>query len=102
LTAAKEYIVGTLHRVKEEHPEVGFLEGNPGVWAIASVIFDSLSWTDMSAYYLNKVRAVVKSRPFSEQVDFDRGLAGLLYTIEFLEGYYGNRLFERGDVIAIG
>jgi hypothetical protein len=28
---------------------------------------------------------VLKRRPFTRQVDFDRGLAGLLYTVEFVE-----------------
>ena len=43
LQTAKLYIDGSLGRMTfGRWEEVGFLEGNPGVWAIASVIYDSL------------------------------------------------------------
>jgi len=38
-------------------------------------------------------------RPITNQVDYDRGLAGFLYVIEFLETYYGRSLFKRADVV---
>jgi hypothetical protein len=44
---------------------------------------------------------IVKRRPFTNQVDFDRGLSGLLYVIEFLERYYDKHIFERSDVLDI-
>ena len=43
LSLAKQYIDGSLSRMRYDRPDaVGFLEGNPGVYAIASVIYDSL------------------------------------------------------------
>lgn len=47
LTWAKEYIDGSLSRMRYDRSDaVGFLEGNPGVYAIASVIYDSLGFAD--------------------------------------------------------
>lgn len=41
LALAKEYIDGALSRMRYDRDDaVGFLEGNPGVYAIASVIYD--------------------------------------------------------------
>jgi hypothetical protein len=61
--------------------EVGFIEGNPGVWAIASVVYDSLGQKDKANEFIGNINKVLKRRPFTRQVDFDRGLAGLLYTV---------------------
>jgi hypothetical protein len=43
------YIDGSIGRIiLGDREEVGFLEGNPGVWAIAAVIYDSLGLKDKS------------------------------------------------------
>lgn len=83
------YIDGSIGRIiLGDREEVGFLEGNPGVWAIAAVIYDSLGLKDKSDEYLANIEKTLKQRPFTRQVDFDRGLAGLLYTVDFVESYF--------------
>jgi hypothetical protein len=45
LLLAKEYIDGSLkHMRTDQDDRVGFLEGNAGVYAVASVIYDSMGW----------------------------------------------------------
>ena len=86
LGQAKAYIDGSLGRIQlGRSEEVGFIEGNPGVWAVASVVYDSLGLTGKANEFLGNINKVLKRRPFTRQVDFDRGLAGLLYTVEFVE-----------------
>jgi hypothetical protein len=38
----------------------GFLEGNPGVWAIAHVIYDSLGNTYFADQFLETIKSVFK------------------------------------------
>lgn len=45
LGLAKEYIDGSLKKMRTDKDDlVGFLEGNAGVYAVASVIYDSVGW----------------------------------------------------------
>ena len=47
LGLAKEYIDGSLANIRtDQDDKVGFLEGNVGVYAVASVIYDSIGWTE--------------------------------------------------------
>ena len=71
------------------------------MWAIASVVYDSLGRKDKADEYIAQIAKVLKRRPLTRQVDFDRGLAGLLYTVEFVEGYYGREIFSRADVLMV-
>ncbi len=96
LLLSKEYIDGSLkHMRTDQDDRVGFLEGNAGVYAVASVIYDSIGWSQQSQDFLANVVQIVGRRPLTNQVDNNRGLTGLLYTIEFLESYYGKQLFDR-------
>lgn len=40
--------------------------------------------------------------PYSREVDFDIGYSGFLYTVEFLERYYGKTIFPREEIVKIG
>jgi hypothetical protein len=45
LLLSKEYIDGSLKNMRTDQDDrVGFLEGNAGVYAVASVIYDSIGW----------------------------------------------------------
>jgi hypothetical protein len=49
LSISKEYIDGSLSRIRTDRDDaVGFLEGNAGVYAIASVIYDSVGRADQA------------------------------------------------------
>jgi hypothetical protein len=49
LGLAKEYIDGSLANMRtDQDDKVGFLEGNAGVYAVASVIYDSIGWTEQA------------------------------------------------------
>lgn len=88
LIVAKDYIEGSLSRMRyDRNDAIGFLEGNPGIWAIAAVIYDALGNELLVYNYISHIQQVMY-RPLTNQVDFDRGMAGFLYTIEFLEGYF--------------
>ena len=56
LGLAKEYIDGSLVKMRtDQDDKVGFLEGNAGVYAVASVIYDSMGWTDQAQEFIAKV-----------------------------------------------
>ena len=49
LLLAKEYIDGSLKNVRRDKDDlVGFLEGNAGLYAVASVIYDSAGWNEQA------------------------------------------------------
>lgn len=77
---------------------ISFVNGNVGVFSIASVIYDSLGQRDTALGYVEKVREVFH-RPITDKVDYDDGIPGFLYALEFLETYYGHQLFEREDIV---
>ena len=64
---------------------MGFLQGNVGVYAVASVIYDACNDKASSDQYLDLIRDIIKNRRYTIHLNQYRGLAGLLYTIEFLE-----------------
>jgi hypothetical protein len=53
LGLAREYIDGALKQMRTDRDDaVGFLEGNAGVYATASVIYDSLGLKEQAMGYL--------------------------------------------------
>ena len=61
------------------------MQGNVGVYAVASVIYEASNDQVKSDEFLELIRDIIKNRRYSIHLNQYRGLAGLLYTIEFLE-----------------
>lgn len=77
---------------------ISFVNGNPGVYATASVIYDSMGLKSEAELYIAKVKEVF-SQPMTNKIDYDDGIPGFLYTLDFLEAYYNTTLFDRKDVV---
>lgn len=98
---AREYIEGSLQRISYDFDEfISFINGNVGVYSIASVIYDTLGETMKAQHYLEKVKEV-QGKPFTHLVDYDDGIAGFLYAVEFLESYYQRQIFDREFIVSI-
>lgn len=98
LSLAKQYIDGALSRVSNDFDDfISFVNGNPGVFSIASVIYDTLGLKTEAMEFVEKVNQVF-SKPITNKTDYDDGIPGFLYAIDFLESYYGKQLFARSDV----
>eukprot|EP00347_Sterkiella_histriomuscorum_P003864 403362648 len=98
LDLAHQYIEGSLKDVSNDFNEyISFVNGNVGLFAIASVIYDSLGQTDKAQYYIDQVKEVFH-RPMTDKIDYDDGIPGFLYALDFLETYYDRQIFEREDV----
>ena len=86
---AKLYIDGSLSRLSYDFNNyISFVNGNPGIYSIASVIYDTLGLKSEAAKYIERVKEVFKM-PMTNMVDYDDGIPGFLYALDFLETYYG-------------
>ena len=66
LLLSKEYIDGSLKHMRTDQDDlVGFLEGNAGVYAVASVIYDSIGWKQQAQDFLANVIQIVGRRPLT-------------------------------------
>jgi hypothetical protein len=101
LQQAKLYIDGSLSRIKTGFEEyISFLNGNVGVYSIASVIYDTLGEKDKAWSYVEEVNKVFK-RNITHFIDYDDGIGGFLYALDFLETYYERTIFNRTDVVRV-
>ncbi len=58
-----------------------------GVFAVAAVIYEASNDLVNLEHHLELIRDIIKNRRYTIHLNQYRGLAGLLYTIEFLETY---------------
>ena len=77
---------------------ISFINGNVGVYSVASVIYDSLGERGKAMEFVENVKEVF-NKPMTDKVDYDDGIPGFLYALDFLETYYGQPLFDREDVV---
>ncbi|CDW85390.1 lanc-like protein 2 [Stylonychia lemnae] len=99
LDLARQYIEGSLKDISDKYDDfISFINGNPGVYAIASVIYDSLGDSTKAQQFIDKVD-VVFSKPMTNKIDYDDGIPGYFYTLDFLETYYDRPLFSRDNVM---
>lgn len=67
---------------------ISFVNGNTGIYAIASVIYDTIGDHGKALQYIKKVNEVF-NKPITDKIDYDDGIPGFLYALDFLETYYG-------------
>jgi hypothetical protein len=66
LNLAREYIDGSLSRMRYDNLDrVGFLEGNNGIYAVASVIYDSLGNSLYAQEMIDQIKTTF-NRPQTE------------------------------------
>lgn len=81
LKLSVQYIESSLANVSEDYQDyVSFLYGNPGVYATAAVIYDTMGEFSKSKIYIAKINEYLED-PLTHRTDYDSGLAGLLFTI---------------------
>ncbi len=67
LGLAKQYIDGSLKNMRTDKDDlVGFLEGNSGVYAVASVIYDSAGLKQQAMDFIGNLTQIVGRRPLTE------------------------------------
>jgi hypothetical protein len=67
---------------------ISFVNGNVGVYSIASVIYDSVGDRAKAMEYVEEVKKVFALPVESFKIDYDDGIPGFFYAVEFLEEYF--------------